>query len=103
MARTYQNMRLFRGLSALDNVIVGTHGARTRPFAARLAFVSQRAPRGGSDAREQARALLARVNLGGARGRAGDELPYGEQRRLEIARALAARRACCCSMSPPRG
>ncbi len=38
VARTYQNIRLFRGLTALDNVIVGTHTTTRAPFAARLVF-----------------------------------------------------------------
>ncbi len=90
VARTYQNIRLFRGLSALDNVIVGTHGHTRAPFAARLAFVPS-VRREEEKAREQARTLLARVNLGGRADARATSLPYGEQRRLEIARALAAR------------
>jgi branched-chain amino acid transport system ATP-binding protein len=90
VARTYQNIRLFRGLSALDNVIVGTHGHTRAPFAARLAFVPS-VRREEEDAREQARTLLARVNLAGRADARATSLPYGEQRRLEIARALAAR------------
>ncbi|HEY8600157.1 MAG TPA: ABC transporter ATP-binding protein [Thermomicrobiales bacterium] len=89
VARTYQNIRLFRGLSALDNVIVGTHLRTRAPFAARLAFVPA-VRREEAAARESARALLGRVNLGGREAARATSLPYGEQRRLEIARALAA-------------
>jgi branched-chain amino acid transport system ATP-binding protein len=90
VARTYQNIRLFRGLSVLDNVIVGTHGHTSAPFAARLVFAPA-ARREEEAARERARALLARVNLAGRAGARATSLPYGEQRRLEIARALASR------------
>lgn len=89
VARTYQNIRLFRGLSALDNVIVGTHLRTRASFAARLAFVPS-VRREEEMARESARALLGRVNLGGREATRATSLPYGEQRRLEIARALAA-------------
>lgn len=90
VARTYQNVRLFRGLSALDNVIVGTHGHTSASFAARLVF-SPAVRREEEAAREQARGLLARVNLAPRAGSRATSLPYGEQRRLEIARALASR------------
>lgn len=89
VARTYQNIRLFRGLSALDNVIVGTHLRTRASFAARLAFAPS-VRREEATARESARALLGRVNLGGREAARATSLPYGEQRRLEIARALAA-------------
>ena len=90
VARTYQNIRLFRGLSALDNVIVGTHGTTRAPFAARLVFAPS-VRREEQTARDTARALLDRVNLGARADARATSLPYGEQRRLEIARALAAR------------
>jgi branched-chain amino acid transport system ATP-binding protein len=90
VARTYQNVRLFRGLSALDNVIVGTHGQTRASFAARL-FFDRAVRREEEQAREQARALLARVNLAPRAEVRATSLPYGEQRRLEIARALAAK------------
>ena len=88
LARTYQNIRLFRGLSVLDNVIVGTHARTSASFAARL-IVAPSVRREEERARETARALLARVNLAGRADERATSLPYGEQRRLEIARALA--------------
>jgi branched-chain amino acid transport system ATP-binding protein len=90
VARTYQNIRLFRGLSALDNVIVGTHTQTHQPFALRLAFAPS-VRREEEVARSAARTLLDRVNLGNRAQARATSLPYGEQRRLEIARALAAR------------
>ena len=90
VARTYQNIRLFRGLSALDNVIVGTHIQTRAPFVARLLFVPA-VRREEEQARAAARLLLDRVGLGARVEARATSLPYGEQRRLEIARALAAR------------
>ena len=90
VARTYQNIRLFCGLSALDNVIVGTHPTTRRPFVERLLFLPG-ARREEAAAREAARRLLARVGLGAREGARATSLPYGEQRRLEVARALATR------------
>lgn len=88
LVRTYQNIRLFRGLTTLDNVIVGTHGTTRGSFLARLVF-SPSVRREETSARERSRVLLERVGLAHrARARA-TSLPYGEQRRLEIARALA--------------
>jgi branched-chain amino acid transport system ATP-binding protein len=89
IARTYQNVRLFRGLSVLDNVIVGTHSRTGASFAARLCFAPG-VRREEARARAQARTLLARVNLADRAAARAPSLPYGEQRRLEIARALAA-------------
>lgn len=90
VARTYQNIRLFRGLSALDNVIVGTHTHTRASFAARLVFLPA-VRREEARARGEAHTILQRVNLGERAEARATSLPYGEQRRLEIARALAAR------------
>ena len=89
VARTYQNIRLFGGLSAADNVVVGRHLKRRAPFWRRLFFLPA-ARREELEARDAAEAGLARV---GMRERAQSQaynLSYGEQRRVEIARALAA-------------
>ncbi len=88
IARTYQNIRLFGGLSAVDNVVVGEHLRRHAPFWRRL-FMLPAAKREEGEAREAAAKLLGRV---GMRERAQTQafgLSYGEQRRVEIARALA--------------
>ena len=53
--------------------------------------------------RERASELLELVGLKGEGDQLAKNLPYGDQRRLEIARALAASRHCCCSTSRPRG
>ena len=88
IARTFQNIRLFANLSALENVMIGRH-VRTRAgvigavFKTRLAMAEEQAI--------EARALEL-LSYVGIRARANDaagSLPYGDQRRLEIARALA--------------
>jgi branched-chain amino acid transport system ATP-binding protein len=90
VARTFQNIRLFAGLSVLDNVLVGRH-CRTRAGLLRAwtrpPFRRSREER---DARARARELLGLVGLAGRAGEAAEGLPLADQRRLEIARALAA-------------
>jgi len=89
IARTFQQVRLFRGMSALENVMVGRH-ARTRGgFAAALVRPPFR-PRGQeADTRRRARELLELVGLGARAGTWAGDLTLVEQRRLEVARALA--------------
>jgi len=88
VARTFQNIRLFPNMTALENVVVGRH---CRTGAGVLAAVG-RGPRYHREEREseaKARELLAFVGLGRVRNELAKSLPYGDQRRLEIARALA--------------
>jgi branched-chain amino acid transport system ATP-binding protein len=87
VTRTFQNIRLFAGLSAADNVLVGEHLRRRAPLWQRLLFLPAAAEeeRG---ARERALALLARVGLAHRAAQKAGNLSYGEQRRVEIARAL---------------
>ena len=88
IARTFQSIRLFAHMSVLDNVLVGEHcrldagvaGAVLRP--PRVIAEEHRA-------RERARDLLAFVGLSAKADELARNLPYGDQRRLEIARALA--------------
>ena len=88
VARTFQNIRLFPDLSARDNVLVGQHLRRRPSLAARLLLLpSARAEEG--QAAERAAALLTRVGLAGRMHERARNLSYGEQRRVEIARALA--------------
>lgn len=89
IARTFQTIRLFSNISALDNVLIGMHcrlragwvGALLRP----PTVVAEE-----TRARARAMELLAYVGLGNRAGALARNLPYGDQRRLEIARALAA-------------
>lgn len=88
IARTFQNIRLFANLSALENVMVGRH-VRTRAGVVGAVLRNRRTLREERDIESRALALLDYV---GIRTRANDRagsLPYGDQRRLEIARALA--------------
>lgn len=87
-ARTFQNIRLFANMTALENVLVGRH-VRTRAgvFGAVLRDAGTRAEEAAS--RERARALLDFVGLANKGRTLAGHLAYGEQRRLEIARALA--------------
>ena len=88
IARTFQNIRLFAHLNALENVMVG-RTARTRAgvLAALALLPEKRAERRATV--EHAEALLDWVGVGTNRFRMPGELPYGDQRRVEIARALA--------------
>jgi len=90
VARTFQNIRLFPQMTALENVMVGRH-ARTR---AGVVGALLRGPGTRAEEREiaaAARALLAQVGLRAVADEPAASLPYGLQRRLEIARALATR------------
>jgi branched-chain amino acid transport system ATP-binding protein len=88
VARTFQNIRLFRNMTALENVVVGRH---TRTKAGVLAAVGRgpRYHREERESEEQARELLRFVGLPRTANELAKGLPYGDQRRLEIARALA--------------
>jgi ABC-type branched-subunit amino acid transport system ATPase component len=89
VARTFQSIRLFPELSARDNVMVGMHlRRRGASLAARLlALPSSRTEE--RAAREEAAALLGQVGLVERMHDPARQLSYGEQRRVEIARALA--------------
>jgi len=124
VARTFQNIRLFANMTAIENVLVGSHTHATpapvrpritRPAKNRLLAAAQRSPglpraafgavtelaaaivrpapvrRAEAEATARARFLLADVGLAGRENVVARNLPYGDQRRLEIARALAAR------------
>ena len=88
IGRTFQNIRLFKNLNALENVMIG-RVARTRSgwFDALTCSALDRRER--TEMIEQAEALLDWVGVGANRFRMPSELPYGDQRRVEIARALA--------------
>jgi branched-chain amino acid transport system ATP-binding protein len=93
VARTFQNIRLFRSLSALENVCAAFAGAGRARFLSGPGWrdvvrgVAWR--RREAERAEEAHALLARLGLARVADARADSLPYGEQRRLEIARALA--------------
>jgi branched-chain amino acid transport system ATP-binding protein len=88
IARTFQNIRLFAFMSALDNVLAGRH-ARLRATLADSLLHTPRQRREEADARHDALELLRFVGLERHADARAHDLPYGLQRRLEIARALA--------------
>jgi branched-chain amino acid transport system permease protein len=88
MARTFQNIRLFRGLSVLDNVMIGADTLRYRHRAHSTAASPMQVPRT-PDVRRQALAALHFVGLAERAGELARNLPHGHQRLVEIARALA--------------
>ena len=90
IARTFQNIRLFNEMSVIDNVITAMHASLDYGFGA-LLFAPWRARHAERSARDAAMALLERVHLADAAERLAANLPYGAQRRLELARALATR------------
>lgn len=88
IARTYQNIRLFTGMTAIENVLVGMHvRLKSNPVAAVLGLPGTR--REQYNAIDRALDLLDYVGLHGVGDVLAQNLSYGLQRRLEIARALA--------------
>ena len=86
IARTFQNIRLFSRLSVFDNVLIAKHmRAHHNWFTSTFRLSSKEEKR----MREEAEALLSEQNLLHLRNEVAGSLPYGIQRRLEIARALA--------------
>lgn len=89
VARTFQNTEVFRQLSVLDNVLVGRH-THLRAGALRAALGAPSVRREEAAALAAARALLERFGLAGLADTSAGSLPLGLQKRLELARALAA-------------
>jgi len=90
IARTFQNIRLFRGLTVLENVLVGFNQSVTHGFWGTIVR-SPHHQREDSLHEHEAMKLLATFGLAERHGELAQNLPYGDQRRLEIARALATR------------
>ncbi len=88
MARTFQNIRLFHNMTAVENVMVGMY-TRTKASAIDAVLRLPRHRREEVESTERARDLLEFVGLGNAGDSLSRNLSYGDQRRLEIARALA--------------
>jgi len=88
IARTFQNIRLFPNMTAMENVMVARH-SRTRSEFLSTIFMTRAFRSEEQEMERAARELLARVGLLDRGNSLAKNLPYGEQRRLEIARALA--------------
>ncbi|WBU28981.1 ABC transporter ATP-binding protein [Rhodopseudomonas palustris] len=105
VARTFQNIRLFPGMTALENLMVAQHNALMR--ASGLTFLglfgapSWRAAE--KQAIERATFWLDRIGLRGRADDAAGNLPYGDQRRLEIARAMCTEPVLLCLDEPAAG
>jgi len=90
LGRTFQNIRLFQNMTALENVLVGMH-TRLKATWLDAMFSTPRDRREEKEAAEEARGYLRLVGLRGKDGELAKNLPYGDQRRLEIARALGSK------------
>jgi ABC-type branched-subunit amino acid transport system ATPase component/ABC-type branched-subunit amino acid transport system permease subunit len=88
IARTFQNVQLFGEMTALENVLVGLHHTFKSNFAD-VGLMTSRYKREESAARHRAFSMLRFVGLDDVAGEEARNLPYGKQRLLEIARALA--------------
>jgi branched-chain amino acid transport system ATP-binding protein len=89
VGRTFQNIRLFQNMTAVENILVGQH-TRLHGNLVTALFNTSGAKKEEYAAERRAEELLALVGLRGKGNEAARNLPYGDQRRLEIARALAA-------------
>jgi branched-chain amino acid transport system ATP-binding protein len=105
VARTFQNIRLFPGMTALENLLVAQHNALMRAsgmtFLGLFGVPSWRAAE--QRAIDRARFWLDRVGLLARADDAAGNLPYGDQRRLEIARAMCTEPALLCLDEPAAG
>ena len=86
IARTFQNIRLFKSQTAFENVLIATHLRRTSNFLTATFRLNRKEEK---TMREKAMSLLETVGLKDEADELATSLPYGKQRRLEIARALA--------------
>jgi branched-chain amino acid transport system ATP-binding protein len=105
VARTFQNIRLFAGMSVLENLLVAQHNFLMRASAYSVAGLLSLAGYRGAErqAIERARYWLDKMGLTAQADVAAGSLPYGSQRRLEIARAMCTRPALLCLDEPAAG
>ena len=89
ISRTFQNIRLFAQMTVLDNVLVGMH-SRIVTRLSDILLASKQFQTSEMNARRKAMALIELTGLNGRENEWAQQLSYGERRRLEIARALAA-------------
>lgn len=88
IARTFQNIRLFTGMTVLENILVGVHDRMKSGLLASIIHTASQ-QKEEKEACEEAMKLLAFVGLDKDADRLATALPYGKQRKLEIARAMA--------------
>ncbi|WP_136799262.1 MULTISPECIES: ABC transporter ATP-binding protein [Desulfosediminicola] len=88
LARTFQNIRLFPKMTVLENVMIGRH-CRTKAFILGAIFRGPATRREEQEIMEMSYSLLEKIGLAEFANERADNLSYGAQRRLEIARALA--------------
>ena len=105
VARTFQNIRLFPAMTVLENLVVAQHNRLMRASAFTVAGLLglPRYRAAEAEAVERARFWLDRFGLVGDADRDAGELPYGAQRRLEIARAMCADPTLLCLDEPAAG
>ena len=105
VARTFQNIRLFAGMTALENLVVAQHETLMRASVFSLAGLvgapSYRAAE--RAAKDKAKGWLERIGLAARADDPAGALPYGDQRRLEIARAMCADPVLLCLDEPAAG
>jgi branched-chain amino acid transport system ATP-binding protein len=102
IARTFQNIRLFPHMTALENVMVGCH-VRTHAGAIGAVLRNRRTKNEERDIHERSEFLLQYVGLAQHADKLSTHLSYGDQRRLEIARALATQPALLALDEPAAG
>ena len=88
LARTFQNIRLFPNMTVLENVMIGRH-CRTRAKVLGAIFRDKKTVQEEQEIVAQAYTILEKIGLADMANEFAKNLPYGDQRRLEIARALA--------------
>jgi branched-chain amino acid transport system ATP-binding protein len=102
IARTFQNIRLFSQMTALENVMVGADSRKASSVGGAILRTS-RQRREENEARERSMELLTFMGIADRANNAARNLPYGYQRRLEIARALATEPQLLCLDEPAAG
>lgn len=102
IARTFQNIRLFKSMTALENVLVGTDAQHKSGLASALLRLP-RHRREESEGHDRAMELLKFMGLAGKADELAVNLSYGDQRRLEIARAMATNPSLLCLDEPAAG
>jgi branched-chain amino acid transport system ATP-binding protein len=105
VARTFQNIRLFSGMTVLENLLVAQHNVLARASGYTIGAILKLVnfPRAEKQALDLARHWLDQVGLTARADEAAGDLPYGDQRRLEIARAMCTRPLLLCLDEPAAG